>query len=103
MSNTGDSYLKHTARFEQVMGSARTIARLHGHQHVSSEHLFLAILLEPADAAAVILDTVADREQVISAMREFLKSPEYMGGIRDIRAANGDHGEPSAEEPNEER
>ncbi|WP_331732543.1 hypothetical protein OG592_41920 (plasmid) [Streptomyces avidinii] len=74
--------IKYTARFEQVMGAAKAISFLHGHPYVSTEHLFLAILMEPADPVSVMLEGISDRREIIAAMREFMRSPEYVDGLK---------------------
>ncbi|MGA4842091.1 Clp protease N-terminal domain-containing protein [Streptomyces sp. G45] len=77
MARPNDEPLIHTAAWNQVVGSADTLARFMGHEAVNPEHLVLAVLLDPDQLASQVLATIADREQVVAALREAIQSTSY--------------------------
>jgi ATP-dependent Clp protease ATP-binding subunit ClpA len=73
---TGES-LAGTPRFHSVLGAAAEIARSMGHSYVGVEHLFLALLHDPAAVPTQALAEVADVGAVQDRLLAIMGSASY--------------------------
>ena len=56
---------------------AHDTARQHGQTHVGTEHVFLAILLDPHSIPSQMLNEIGVREQVMKEIETLLASEPY--------------------------
>ncbi|MFE1383480.1 Clp protease N-terminal domain-containing protein [Streptomyces sp. NPDC058740] len=68
-------HLFHSPAWNQTHGAAENLARTLGHRAVNPEHLALAMLLDPDTVISQIIERLADRAQIIAALREALDYP----------------------------
>lgn len=66
-----------TPRFHQILGNASEIARSMGHSYVGVEHLFLAILRDPAAVPTQALAEVADIGEAEQHLLAIMNSASY--------------------------
>jgi ATP-dependent Clp protease ATP-binding subunit ClpA len=55
-----------------------------GHEHVGTEHLFLAIIGDPAAVPTQVLAKIADIEQVRADLLALMESDEYRTPSREV-------------------
>ena len=66
-----------TARMQRAMLAAREVSRRYGHSHIGTEHVFLAILLDPDSVPSQILRKVRSTDEVAQELDSLLSSEEY--------------------------
>jgi ATP-dependent Clp protease ATP-binding subunit ClpA len=74
----------HTPRYFSVLGAAEEAARGMSHGYVGVEHLFLAIIRDRHAVPTQVLATMADLDDVESALLSLLNSDGYKTGTRNI-------------------
>ncbi|MEU7576778.1 Clp protease N-terminal domain-containing protein [Streptomyces sp. NPDC041068] len=89
MEHGDEDDLVFTPRYQQILGSASTIARMMGHGHVGAEHLLLAILHDPDSLPARHLGKFGDRKQMAHTLQEEMSAPEYLGTMQDSSTIPG--------------
>ncbi len=72
-----DSLTALTARMQAAVLVAQETAHRYGQKHLGTEHLFLAILLDPHSIPSHILKDMGVREQVIKEIETMLASDAY--------------------------
>ncbi len=66
-----------TARMQVALLAALKSAREFGHNHVGTEHVFLAILLDPHSLPSQILEDVGAKEDLVKRIQAMLASDSY--------------------------
>jgi ATP-dependent Clp protease ATP-binding subunit ClpC len=66
-----------TPRYSALVAEASWIAADMGHQHVGAEHLFLAIIDDPAAVPTQVLGRLADVNQVDTELRVLMAAEQY--------------------------
>jgi hypothetical protein len=74
----------HTPRYFSVVGAAEEVARGMSHGYVGVEHLFLAIIRDRDAVPTQVLATMADLDDVESALLGLLNSDGYKTATRNI-------------------
>ncbi len=72
-----DSLNALTARMQTALLVAQETAHRFGHKHVGTEHVFLAILLDPHSIPSNMVNDIGVREQVIKEIETMLASDAY--------------------------
>jgi ATP-dependent Clp protease ATP-binding subunit ClpA len=72
--------LVHTPRYFSVVGAAEEAARGMSHGYVGVEHLFLAIIRDRDAVPTQVLATMADLDDVESALLALMNSDGYRTG-----------------------
>ncbi|MFC7896785.1 Clp protease N-terminal domain-containing protein [Streptomyces sp. NPDC057381] len=68
-----------TPRLHKILGAAEALARSLGHEHVGTEHVFLAIVQDADAVPTQILEELVAPQRVSQALEEHLRAPEYLG------------------------
>ncbi|SDK85621.1 Clp protease N-terminal domain-containing protein [Streptomyces indicus] len=71
---TPDRPLIRTPRYEQVLAEAERIAAGLGHDYVGVEHIFLAVLRDPAAVPTQVLAGIVDPVDVDEALSEVMRT-----------------------------
>jgi ATP-dependent Clp protease ATP-binding subunit ClpA len=72
-----DSLTALTARMQAALLLAQETAHRYGQKHLGTEHIVLAILLDPHSIPSQMLKDLGVREQVIKEIESMLASDDY--------------------------
>ncbi|MFD9981555.1 Clp protease N-terminal domain-containing protein [Streptomyces massasporeus] len=68
-----------TPRLHTVLEAAEALARSLGHEHVGTEHVFLAIVQDVEAVPTQVLSEIVPPHRVIQALENQMRAPEYLG------------------------
>ncbi|MFJ5731541.1 Clp protease N-terminal domain-containing protein [Streptomyces paradoxus] len=68
-----------TPRLHEVLRAAEALARSLGHEHVGTEHVFLAVLQDREAVPTQVLDEIVPAHQLVEALETHMRAPEYLG------------------------
>lgn len=68
-----------TPRLHKILRAAEALARCMGHEHVGTEHVFLAIVQDADAVPTQVLEELVAPQRVIQALEGHLRAPDYLG------------------------
>ena len=74
--------VNYSPRSQKVLRHAERIAQEHGHNHVGTEHLILALLAEPDGIAGQVLERLEVATSVAAMTEEIMASAGYRTSSR---------------------
>jgi hypothetical protein len=66
-----------TARMRTALLASQRLAADSGHEHIGTEHIFLAILLDENALPSQIMQSIGGRDEVVRQVRTLLASDSY--------------------------
>lgn len=73
-----DSNPLFTPRLHEALRAAEALARSLGHEHVGTEHVFLAIVQDAEAVPTQVLEEIVAPHRVAQALEDHMGAPDYL-------------------------